>query len=1079
MIKKWTWLTIILLVATLFMQAGCQAQETATEPAAAPTAAELPATTAPTLPALTATAVLIDAPVSAEAPLEDTAVYDFEDGTSQGWIPRGGTSVSVATEVAYSGSNSLLTSNRTENWHGVTVNMLGLLQAGETYEISAYVKLAEGEPASRVILTMQRTPKGGDPAYEWISPSSADGVTDAEWVYLKGQYSFEGEVSDLMLYIESSDEELVGFYVDDISITLIPTAKGSKLYDFEDGSLQGWGSRGEAAVAVASDMNHSGSYSLLTTNRSANWHGASVNIMGLLEPDVSYEISAYVKLAEGEPNSRVILTVQRTPAGGSTVYEQVAPSSVDGVTDSKWVYLQGKYSYSGEVTELLLYVESPDEEYVDFYIDDIAIMGASAPAVQTDIPSLYQTLSEYFLVGAALESDQITSNNHASLLLMHFNSITAGNAMKPGPIQPVEGEFRWDAPDRMVEFARENDLAVHGHTLVWHSQAAEWMFKDSNGKPLEATPENKALVLQRLETHIREVVGRYKDDVNVWDVVNEVVDPDEPDCMLRSRWYELTGMDYIITAFEVANEIAPDADLIINDYSTTEPKRRACIYNLVRDLRAQGVPVDGVGHQMHINIEYPSAAAIEETILMFAELDVTQHITELDMSIYTNDTDSYTSVPEEVMVAQGYRYKEVFDVLIRQAQYIDSVTLWGLADDETWLKTWPTTRLNLPLLFDERLRAKYAYWGVVDPTQLPVFIQQTSVPQATPIIDSEPELQWNIQSWIELGTVGDATARFQTRWDENNLYVFVDVKDAVQNLDKIEIFIDENNGKTESYENDDRHFTFQDGECAACEGGITYSTAFKTDGYRLEAAFPLSAKASAGGQIGFDLRFTDGEQPDAPISWNDRSHSQDNDTSKFGTLIFTPAAQVTAARPGTPVIDAEEDAVWANADEIATDIWVVGSSGATAKVKTLWDSQHLYVYATVTDSLLSKASGNTWEQDSIEVFIDQNNAKTSTYQPDDGQFRVNYDNEQSYNGAAASVETITSATRIIPGGYVIELAITLTGVTPQDGVVIGFDFQVNNDEDGNGVRDSVAIWNDPTGQSYQNTSRIGLLQFVK
>jgi endo-1,4-beta-xylanase len=290
--------------------------------------------------------------------------------------------------------------------------------------------------------------------------------------------------------------------------------------------------------------------------------------------------------------------------------------------------------------------------------------------------------------------------------------------MKPGSIQPSEGEFRWDGADKLVQYARESNLAIHGHTLVWHQQAAEWMFEDSEGNPLEATPENKELVLQRLETHIRAVVGRYKDDVQVWDVVNEVIAPGTS-CMRYSRWYELTGTDYIVTAFRVADEVAPDAVLLINDYGTTDPQRRDCLYEVVSDLRAQGVPIDGVGHQMHISIASPSAAVIEETILRFAELGIEQHITELDMSIYADDTDSYTTVPDEILVRQGKRYRAVFDAFKNQSDHIQSVTFWGMADDHTWLKTFPVARLNLPLLFDEQLQAKPAYWGVVDPTKLP------------------------------------------------------------------------------------------------------------------------------------------------------------------------------------------------------------------------------------------------------------------------------------------------------------------------------------------------------------------------
>ena len=156
----------------------------------------------------------------------------------------------------------------------------------------------------------------------------------------------------------------------------------------------------------------------------------------------------------------------------------------------------------------------------------------------------------------------------------------------------------------------------------------------------------------------------------------------------------------------------------------------------------------------------------------------------------------------------------------------------------------------------------------------------------------------------------------------------------------------------------------------------------------------------------------------------------------------------------------------------------VGDSGSTGVVKVLWDSENLYLYAVVTDKLLSKSAENAYEQDSFEIFIDQNNAKTSTYQADDGQYRINFDNEATFNGGA-SAELLTSATKITDDGYIVELAIKFDHIEPQEGMLIGFDVQVNNDEDGNGIRDSVVTWNDSTHQGYQNTSSLGVLLFVK
>ena len=124
------------------------------------------------------------------------------------------------------------------------------------------------------------------------------------------------------------------------------------------------------------------------------------------------------------------------------------------------------------------------------------------------------------------------------------------------------------------------------------------------------TPENKAILLQRLENHIRTVVGHFGDDVYAWDVVNEVIDPSQSDGFRRSPWFNITGTEYIDRAFRVAREVAPNARLYINDFSTTDEPKRSFLRNLVRDLLSRGVPIDGIGHQMHSNIEYPSAAAV-------------------------------------------------------------------------------------------------------------------------------------------------------------------------------------------------------------------------------------------------------------------------------------------------------------------------------------------------------------------------------------------------------------------------------------------------------------------------------------
>jgi endo-1,4-beta-xylanase len=910
---------------------------------------------------------------------------------------------------------------------------------------------------------------------------------------VQGTYTYTEAATHLVLYIESSNPT-AEYYIDDVTIVMTspPTQSTEVLaeYNFDDGTTQGWVARSDVpttTVAAVTDTYRSEAYSLKVTGRSQGWHGASVDVTSLLDPGVTYEISGCVKLVGGEPPSRLIFSMQRTVLT-QTTYTWLVRSDPEGVTDSEWTCLHASYP-AGESDQLVLYVESDSAAAsVEFYLDDVTILSPAQPPIQTDIPSVKDTYSTTFLIGAAVETYQFDSLRHTQLLTYHFNSLTAENAMKPGSIQPISGTFNWAGADQLVQFARDNDMAVHGHTLVWHQQAAEWMFQDDLGDPLEATPENKTLVLQRLEDHIRAVVGRYQYDVNVWDVVNEVIDESQPDCMRRTEWYRLTGTDYISVAFNIAHEVAPTATLILNDYSTTNPAKRECIYTVVQDLQSQGVPVHGIGMQLHVNIQTPSAGAIETAIARFAELGQV-HVTELDMSIYPDSTSSYSTVPEEILILQGYRYYEIFDIFKRHAGSIGSVTLWGMGDDHTWLSTFPITRINLPLLFDEQLQAKYAYWGAIgNLSMIPPLIRTQDVTQGTPVVDGSSELLWDMLPWVDIPSTETITASYQLRWDEDYLYVLVDVQDATSSpTDTIDIFIDENNSKSATYDADDVHYTFQNGVCSPTVG-VTCTAQTMAGGYMLEAAFPFSMTASTGITVGFDIRITDNSQPGSPTSWNDPTNGQDSTLASCGTLTLIDQVKVTEAIHGLPVIDAVEDDAWAGANEISTDVWVQGSSGATAKVKTMWGAGHLYVYAVVSDTLLSQASSNPYEDDSIEVFVDQNNGKTSDYESDDAQYRVNFDNEQSYNGSASD-DKITSATRVItansvitPGevitkGYVVELAIRLDAVTPADGVMIGFDFQVNNDEDGDGVRDTIAKWQDPTDQSYQNTSRFGVLTF--
>ncbi|OKP92552.1 1,4-beta-xylanase [Paenibacillus sp. P3E] len=185
----------------------------------------------------------------------------------------------------------------------------------------------------------------------------------------------------------------------------------------------------------------------------------------------------------------------------------------------------------------------------------------------------------------------------------------------------------------------------------------------------------------------------------------------------------------------------------------------------------------------------------------------------------------------------------------------------------------------------------------------------------------------------------------------------------------------------------------------------------------------------------------------------------------------TDAYQSTA-NYATPVVDGTVDAVWSNAAQMQVNRYQMAWQGASGVARTLWDDQNLYVLIQVSDAQLDKSSANVWEQDSVEMFLDENNGKTTFYQDDDGQFRVNFDNETTFNPASIA-EGFQSATQVTGTNYTVEMKIPFKKITAGNNKKLGFDIQINDAKDG--ARQSVAAWNDTTGNGYQDTSVYGVL----
>lgn len=337
--------------------------------------------------------------------------------------------------------------------------------------------------------------------------------------------------------------------------------------------------------------------------------------------------------------------------------------------------------------------------------------------------SLSDAYAGRFRVGVAIASHLLAGTDDVQLDMIskEFNAITAENAMKPALLQPKKGEWEWQMADKFVEFGEGNDMYVLGHTLVWHSQAPDWLFLDEAGQPV-----TKAELFQRQEDYIRAVVGRYKGRVHAWDVVNEAEHDGKG--WRQSEWYRIGGPEFMERAFRIAHEVDPKAHLIYNDYNMHMPEKRAFLVALFKDYLKRGVPIHGVGLQAHVGLDYPDLEELEKTIIAMGDLGLKVHITELDVDVlpfpseqagadittnfeYSAKINPYVDgLPPEAQARLTARYVELFNLFKRHEDVIERVTLWGFSDRDSWKNHFPVRgRTNYPLLFDRNFNAKPAY----------------------------------------------------------------------------------------------------------------------------------------------------------------------------------------------------------------------------------------------------------------------------------------------------------------------------------------------------------------------------------
>ena len=347
-----------------------------------------------------------------------------------------------------------------------------------------------------------------------------------------------------------------------------------------------------------------------------------------------------------------------------------------------------------------------------------AVVALFSACAERSATTLKEAFAEDFHIGTAMNMRQIRGEDSAgaAIAVAHFNAIVAENCMKSAEIHPEKDRYHFEDADAFVAFGEEHGMHITGHTLVWHSQLSPWFPYDEAGNKV-----SREEMIARLKEHISTVVGRYKGRIKGWDVVNEAILDDGS--LRMTPFLEIIGEDYLELAFRFAHEADPEAELYYNDYSMASPAKRERVVQLVRDLKAKGIRIDGVGMQGHMGMDYPDVGEFEKSIEAYAAEGVKVMITEWDISALPtvqqgaeiSDTVAYRKamnpypdgMPQEAQEAWNERVRTFMDLFLKHSDKISRVTAWGVTDRSSWLNNWPMRgRTNYPLLFDRNNQLK-------------------------------------------------------------------------------------------------------------------------------------------------------------------------------------------------------------------------------------------------------------------------------------------------------------------------------------------------------------------------------------
>lgn len=849
-----------------------------------------------------------------------------------------------------------------------------------------------------------------------------------------------------------------------------------------------------------------------------------------------YEFSFWAKLSD-DYNKELKdsqKTVQFQPyyenGDGKQEYDTtglISGTSAQILEAGKWTKFEGTYKIpSGAKKVVIRILEQGDWQEPGscimgkYYVANVSMKKITKPKpeIEENIPdwkaSVTESLGNGSIAGTAIMSSEISDDTLMALVKKHFNAVTFGNELKPDALfnyqigQSVDSttitfqgkelkvpvvndkqenlDFsRADAMlDKILEWNNanpNNKIRVRGHVLVWHSQTPEWFFHEDYdvAKPYA----DKETMNRRLEWFIFSVFdhyfgkaanGKYDGLFYGWDVVNEAVNgntyrddkviSDASDTSTsdtrhgsNSMWWRVyKSNEFIINAFKYANKYAPnDVELYYNDFGETDNTKCEGIVKLINDVKsADGTRLDAFGMQAHYNVDGFSAAQFKSVAKKYAQAAGKVQLTELDFKA-SSTYDGTAATKESEYTKMAYCHKNLYEAikaLKKEGANVSGITVWGVIEPNSWLHSQSNLgggasgSAQCPLLFDGNYKAKPAYWAYVDATKLQPAIQKVTITEAK---------DGNIAGETYTIDQGAVQAEFIPVWDADGLTVQVKVKDTtVNDADAVTVYVDPDNSASDITPH---KVTVARTAAAAIAGGYQATVKVSMKGLKVAQQISLDVVVNNDGETG---------------SFNDLTGKQESSSKYYAVATMKPGIEKIPY--GTISVDADADAAWGNAVNIP--LTINKGSEASANAKVLWDDDNLYVYATVNDAVLDKTGAQTHEQDSLEVFIDEDNGKTASYGEDDKQYRINYNNEQSFNGKKCLAENVKSATKTIDGGYVVEAAFKWTDIKPANGTKIGLELQINDAK--GGKRIGTLSWYDETGMGWSGSNVYGTVELT-